>query len=94
MKRMGTPYAAMHARTVPVEGSILVPRTDPRGRATRGMVIMALVLGGLGANAVVASGYGTSDHAGAHQPAANIRLGASSYVTSPVHVVSDRPLMY
>ena len=93
MKRRCVPYVAMHARTVPVEGSMPGPRTDPRGRATRTVVIMALVLGGLGANAVAASDYGSSDHAGAHQPAGNIRVGASSYLTSPVHV-SDRPWMY
>jgi|HubBroStandDraft_1064217.scaffolds.fasta_scaffold243921_2 hypothetical protein len=87
------PYVAMHARTVPVEGSTLVPRTDPRGRATRGMVIMALVLGSLGANAMAASGYGSGDHTGAQQPAGHIRLGASSYVASSV-LVSDRPWMY
>lgn len=92
MKRRCTPYVAMHARTVPVEGSILVPRTDPRGRATRGIVIAALVLGGgLGANALA---HSSGDQAGAaHQPAGSIRLGASSPVASSV-LVSNRPWMY
>lgn len=93
MKRRCTPYVAMHARTVPADQSVLVPRTDPRSRATRGMVITALVLGSLGASAAAASGYGIGDHAGAHQPAGNIRLGASSPVSSSV-LVNDRPWMY
>jgi hypothetical protein len=87
------PHVVMQARTVPVEGLTGALRTDPLGRAARGIVILALVLGGLGADAAATSGYGSGDHASAHQPTGNIRLGANSYLISRDHI-TGRPWMY
>jgi hypothetical protein len=75
-------YVAMHARTVPVEGLPETPRTDPMVRATRGILILALALGGLGADAAASSGHGSADHAVSHQPAGNIHLTASTHAAS------------
>jgi hypothetical protein len=86
-------YVPMHARTIPADGPTGALRTDPPVRAVRGFVILALVLGGLGADAAATSGYGSSDHASAHQPAGNISLGAGSYALSPRHI-TGRPWMY
>jgi hypothetical protein len=63
-------------------------RTDPLAWAARGILILALVLGSLGAVAAASSGYGSGDHASAHQPAGNNRLAASSG-----HII-DVPWMY
>jgi len=75
-------YVAMHARTVPVEGLPETPRTDPMVRTTRGILIMTLVLGGVGADAAVSSSHVNADHASSHQPAGHIHLAAGNRAVS------------
>jgi hypothetical protein len=81
-------HIAMHARTVPVGGLPETPRTDPMVRTTRGILILALLLGGLGAEATELSGHGSAGHASAHQLAGKIRLTAST------SHISNRPWIY
>lgn len=69
-----TQYVARHARTVPDESLAGAPRTDPLARTARGMVILSLVIGGLGAGAVASPGHVSTDHANGHQQTGNIRL--------------------
>ncbi len=76
------PHVVMQARIVPVETSPVTPRTDPLVHTARGILILALVLGSLGADAAASSGYGSVGHASASQPAGNIRLAVSAYTKS------------
>ena len=73
-------HAAMQARAIPL------------GRAARGMVILALAFSSLGAGAA-ARGYGSADHARAHQSAASIQVGVNSRLTGSGDI-SYRPWMY
>jgi len=82
-------YVAMHARTVPVEGSQRALRTDSRARTTGGILILALALGSLGADAVESSAHGSTGHASGHRAAGNTRLTAIS-----ARPLSARPWMY
>lgn len=66
-----------------------VARTDPPGRAARGILILALVLGGLGTEGAVTSAHSTGDHASTHYTAGNDRLEASSYLPSAGHVIPN-----
>ncbi len=75
----------MQARISPAESQAGVTRTNPPGRAARGILILALVLGGLGAEGAVAPGHDTGDQASAHYAAGNDRPGASAYLTSSGH---------
>jgi hypothetical protein len=63
-------------------------RTDPSGRAARGILILTLVLGGFGAGAAATSGQVSG-----HHTAGNVRHGASVHLTSSVHAISH-PWMY
>ena len=54
------------AQTVPAEGLLGAQRPDPLVRTARGIAILALVLGGLGADAVVSSAHSSADHARTH----------------------------
>jgi len=72
-------------RIVPAEGLAGVVRTDPLVRTARGITILALVLGGLGAGAAASSGHSGADHARTHQPAGNTHLAAAK---------SSRPWLY
>ena len=83
------PPVDMQARTGPAQSQAGVTRTDPPGRAARGILILALVLGGLGAEGAVTPGHGTGDQASAHHAAGNNRPGASAYLTSSVHAKPD-----
>jgi hypothetical protein len=74
-------------RTVPAEGLTGAVRTDPLVRTARGITILALVLGGLGAGAGASLGHSSTDHTRPHQPAGNTHLAAS-------HIASSRPWMY
>ena len=76
------------ARTIPVEGLPGALRTDPLARAARGILILSLVLGSLGADAAASSAHGSADHASTRQPAGNIRLTASS------GHIAGKPWMY
>jgi hypothetical protein len=73
----------------PAESAVGVTRIDTPGRATRGILILALVLGGLGAEGAVASGHGTGDQASAHNAAGDNRPAANAYLTSSVRVKPD-----
>lgn len=83
--------AVMQARIGPAENPMEATRTDPPGRAARGILILALVLGGLGAEVAATSGHGTGDHASAPHTAGNTSVGASAYLTSYSH---SNPWMY
>jgi hypothetical protein len=67
--------------------AIIQGRTDSPRRAARGLVILALVLGSLGADIAATTG-----HAGARQPS-NVRRGTSPYLISASHI-TERPWMY
>jgi hypothetical protein len=83
------PPVNMQARTDPAPSQAGVTRTDPPGRATRGILILALVLGGLGAEGAVTSGHGTGDRASAHNAAGGNRPAASAYLASSVRAKPD-----
>ena len=85
--------ADMPAQIGPAESPAGVTRTDPPGRAARGILILALVLGGLGAEGAVTPGHGTGDQASAHVAAGSNRLGASAYLTSSPHAIAH-PWIY
>ena len=80
--------ADMQARIGPAE-SPGITRTDPPGRAARGILILALVLGGLGAEGAVTAGHGTDDQASAQHAAGANRPAAGTYLTSSVRVKPD-----
>ena len=75
-------HDVMPTRTVPVQGLAGALRTGPPIRTARGILILALALGGLGADAAVSSGHGSADHASSHQPEGNIHLVASASPTA------------
>jgi hypothetical protein len=81
--------ADMQAGIGPAESLAGVTRTDPPGRAARGILILALVLGGVGAEGAVTAGHGTGDQASAHHAAGANRPAASTYLTSSVRVRPD-----
>jgi hypothetical protein len=87
------PHVATQARTVPVESLTGVQRTDPLGQAARRILILALVLGSLGADAAAFSGYASGDQANAHQPTGNISLEANLSPSSTGHNISN-PWIY
>jgi hypothetical protein len=82
------PHVVVQARTVPVETLPGALRTDPLVQAARGILILALALGSIGAESAASSGY-----ASAHQAAGNVRLAESAYPVSSRHVIPD-PFMY
>ena len=81
--------ADMQARIGPAESPAGVTRTDPPGRAARGILILALVLGGLGAEGTVTAGHGVGDQASAQHAAAANRPAASTYLAGSVRVKPD-----
>jgi hypothetical protein len=88
------PHVVAQERTDPVETLTGAQRTDPLAQATRRILILALVLGSLGANAAAWSGYASADQANAHQLAGTISLTTKA---SPVsHGIGDisNPWMY
>jgi hypothetical protein len=78
-------YQPKHARIGPAEGLAEVSRADPPRRAARGVLILALVLGGLGAEGAVTSGHGPGDQASTRHAAGANRPAASAYLASSVH---------
>lgn len=82
------PHIVVQARTVPVETLTGALRTDPLVQAARGILILALALGSIGAESAASSGYAST-----HQAAGNVRLAESAYPISPRHVTPD-PFMY
>ena len=84
--------ADMQARIGPAESPAGVTRTEPPGRAARGILILALVLGGLGglgAEGAVTAGHGAGDQASAQHAAGANRPAGSAYLTSSVRVRPD-----
>lgn len=78
------PYVAKHARTVPAVELTEAPRANTLSRGARGVVGMALVIGGLGAAAAAPSVFHADSHASAYRQ-------ASSVGPAPM---SHRPWMY
>jgi hypothetical protein len=91
-KHRRTSHVTRCVRTVQAKGLIKAPQNVSLGRATGGMVALALVLGGVGAEAAAASTHG-GDHANAGQPGGTSRIGTSHTLASP-DGVSQRPWMY
>jgi hypothetical protein len=75
--RRRIPHAFMQARTGPLNESPERLRNDPLAQAARGILILAFVLGSLGADAAVSSGQGSAGHATGRQPEVGIHLAAS-----------------
>lgn len=78
----------MQTRIGPAESPAGTSRTDPSGRAARGVLILTLVLGSFGAGAAATSGQVSG-----HHTADNVRHGASVHLTGSGHAISN-PWMY
>jgi hypothetical protein len=72
------PHVVTQAPTAPAEALTGAQRTDPLVQAARRILILALVLGSLGADAAALSGHASVGQANAHQAAGSIRLAASA----------------
>jgi hypothetical protein len=83
-----TPYVALHARTVPARGITEATPADQPFRVARGILIMALVLGSVGAEAAVASGYASTHQA----PGTTILAPSATSATSGAKI--SNPWMY
>jgi hypothetical protein len=83
------PPAPMQARIGPAGSRAEVTRTDPPGRAARGILILALVLGGIGAEGAATSGHSTGDHARAHYATSNDQHEVTAHLTSSVRIKPD-----
>ena len=83
------PPVPMQARIGPAGSQAEVTRTDPPGRAARGILIMALVLGGIGVEGAVTSGHSTGDHVPAHHAASSNRPEVGAYLASSVRIKPD-----
>ena len=83
----------MQTRTAPLGEFPEGVRTDLLAQATRGILVLALVLGSLGADAAASSGPGSADHTSAHQPSGDIRLALSVQPINPRRTSPD-PWMY
>ena len=83
------PPVPMQARIGPADSQAEATRTDPAGRAARGILVLALLLGGLGAEGAVTSGHSTGDRASTHHAASSNRPDVSSYVRSPAHAIAN-----
>ena len=88
-----TTYQPKHTRIGPAESPAQVSRVDPPRRAARGVLILALVLGGLGAEGAVTSGHSLGDQASTQHAADANRPAASAYLTSSGHVTAN-PYMW
>jgi hypothetical protein len=92
-KHRRTSHVTRCVQAVQAKGLIKAPQNVSLGRATGGAVALALVLGGLGAEAAAASTHVGGDHANAGQTANGGRVGTSHALASP-NGVSQRPWMY
>jgi hypothetical protein len=85
--------------TLRTGGSVGSVRREPsrgtvRARATRGILVLALMLGSLGAAALALPGHGSAGHAAsAHQPADSLALSAGADSMSSYNTYR-RPWMY
>ena len=84
-----TTYQPKHTGIGLAEGLAEASRADPPRRAARGILILALVLGGLGAEGAVTPGHGPGDQASTQHAAGDNRPAASAYLTSSVRVKPD-----
>jgi hypothetical protein len=84
-----TTHQSKHARISPAERPVQVSRADPPRRAVRGVLIMALMLGAVGAEGALTSGHGPGDQASTQHAAGANRPAASAYLTSSVSARSD-----
>jgi hypothetical protein len=75
-------HDATPTRTVPVQGLAGELRADPPIRAARGILILTLAAGALGAGAAASAGLSSADPASSHQPAGNVHLAASTHAAS------------
>jgi len=82
-------YQPKHALIGSAGGLAEVARADPPRRAAHGMLILALVLGGLGAEGAAISGHRAGDQAGNHHTAAANHPAAGAYLASSVRVKPD-----
>ena len=80
-----TTHQSKHARISMAERPVQVSRADPPRRAARGVLIMALVLGAVGAEGALTAGHGPGDQASTQHAAGSNRPAASAYLTSSVH---------
>lgn len=79
-------YVALHARTATAEGSPGAPRTDRVIRTARGLVILTLTLGSLGAAEAGSISLASPGHARGHQIVSNIRVGKHAKQVNPMHI--------
>jgi hypothetical protein len=88
------PHVLTQERTVLAATLTGTQRTDPLAHTARRILILALVLGSLGADAAAWSGYASATQANAHQSAGNISLTANVLpISTPVGHISN-PWMY
>jgi hypothetical protein len=88
-----TPHALMQTRTIPSDGSPPARRPSPVLLVVRGILILAVVLGTLGAEAAQSAGYVSAGRAGAYQAAGDVRAPAGAYRVSTRPAI-DAPWMY
>lgn len=88
-------HAAMRAGGWAGSARHEAPKGAVRVRVTRGILVLALVLGGLGGAALALPGHGSAGHvqAPAHQPASDLVHPAAASSTSSVSALR-RPWMY
>jgi hypothetical protein len=82
----------MHSRAVPRNDHMGAPRTESLGQTIHGILITALLVGGLGLAAVATPGHATGNVA-AHHQSGQIRHQAQSDPRSTGHII-DSPWMY
>jgi hypothetical protein len=87
-------HVVTQERTVPVETLTGTQRTDPLAQAARRILILALVLGSLGADAAAWSGYASAAQANAHQTTGNVSLAANVLPVSPPVGHISNPWLY
>ena len=77
-------YVALHARTATPAGSPGAPRTDRVVRTARGLVILTLALGSLGAAEAGSIALASPGHARDHQQVSNIRVAKHAKHVTPM----------
>ena len=73
-------HLVMQPRTITVANAPGAQRTDPLVKAAHGLVILALVWGGLGATGAQSLGHGVVRHT--HHPAHNASHAATAHVST------------
>ena len=89
-------YVALHARAATADRSPGAPRTDRLIRTARGLVIVSLVLGSLGASEVESLSLASPGHARDHQLVSTVRAAKHAKPASPMRGGSGAfgPWMY